>query len=49
MEEQSNMEEQSKLAEKILDQVADAVICAHHPGTITSTCEQPIGAGSTLR
>jgi PAS domain S-box-containing protein len=28
------MEEQSKLAERILDQVADAVICANHSGTI---------------
>jgi PAS domain-containing protein len=28
------MEEQSKLAEKILDQVADAVICADHSGTM---------------
>jgi PAS domain S-box-containing protein len=28
------MEEQSKLAERILDQVPDAVICANHSGTI---------------
>ena len=28
------MEEHSKLAERILDQVADAVICAGHSGTI---------------
>ena len=28
------MEEQSKLAEKVLDLVADAVICADHSGTI---------------
>jgi PAS domain S-box-containing protein len=28
------MEEQSKLAERILDQVADAVICANRSGTI---------------
>jgi PAS domain S-box-containing protein len=28
------MEEQSKLAERILDQVADAVICANHSGKI---------------
>ena len=28
------MEEQSKLAERILDQVADAVIYANHSGTI---------------
>jgi PAS domain S-box-containing protein len=28
------MKEQSKLAERILDQVADAVICANHSGTI---------------
>src|SRR4030095_10696941 len=28
------MEEQSKLAERILDQVADAVICAAHSGAI---------------
>jgi PAS domain S-box-containing protein len=28
------MEEQSKLAERILDQLADAVICANHLGTI---------------
>ena len=28
------MEEQSKLAERILDQVADAVICTNHSGTI---------------
>src|SRR5438034_8114274 len=28
------MEEHSKLAERILDQVADAVICASHSGTI---------------
>ena len=28
------MEEQSKFAEKILDQVADAVICTNHSGTI---------------
>ena len=28
------MEEQSKLAERILDQVADAVICANHSGTV---------------
>jgi PAS domain S-box-containing protein len=29
------MEEQSKLAERILDQVADAVICSDRSGTIT--------------
>ena len=28
------MEEQSKLAERILDQVADAVICINHSGAI---------------
>ena len=28
------MEEQSKLAERILDQVADAVICVNHSGAI---------------
>ena len=28
------MQEQSKLAEKILDQIADAVICVNHSGTI---------------
>jgi len=28
------MEEQSKLAERILDQVADAVICTNHSGAI---------------
>jgi PAS domain S-box-containing protein len=28
------MEDQSKLAERILDQVADAVICVDHSGTI---------------
>jgi len=28
------MEEQSKLAERFLEQVADAVICANHSGTI---------------
>ena len=28
------MEEQFRLAERILDQVADAVICANHSGTI---------------
>ena len=28
------LEEQSELAEKILDQVADAVICTDHSGTI---------------
>ena len=28
------MEEQSKLAERILDQVADAIICANHSGAI---------------
>ena len=28
------MEEQSKLAERILDQVADAVICTDHSGAI---------------
>src|SRR5688572_4097038 len=30
----ASMEEQSKLAERILDQVADAVICANHSGAI---------------
>lgn len=29
------MEEQSKLAERILDQVADAIVCADRSGTIT--------------
>ena len=28
------MEEQSKLAERILDQVADALICTNHSGAI---------------
>jgi PAS domain S-box-containing protein len=28
------MEEQSRLAERILDQVADAVICTDHSGAI---------------